>query len=83
VIVRGRVQGVFFRDGTQEQARALGVAGWVSNRVDGSVEAVFEGPRPAVERAIEWCRAGPPRAQVDGVEVTWEAPEHLVGFRAL
>ena len=81
VVVRGRVQGVFFRDGLQEQARALRVAGWVRNRSDGSVEAVFEGPRPAIERLIEWCGTGPPRARVDAVEVTWEEPVHLAGFR--
>ena len=80
-MVRGRVQGVFFRDGVREQARALRVAGWVSNRADGSVEAVLEGPRPAVERLIEWCRTGPPRARVDDVEVVWEEPEQLAGFR--
>jgi acylphosphatase len=82
VVVRGRVQGVFFRDSVQEQARALHVAGWVRNCSDGTVEAVFEGPRPAVERLVEWCRTGPPRARVDGVDVRWEEPEGLVGFRA-
>jgi acylphosphatase len=82
VVVRGRVQGVFFRDGVQEQARALGVAGWVQNRSDGTVEGVFEAPRPAVERVVEWCRTGPPRAHVEGVDVQWEEPEGLVGFRA-
>jgi acylphosphatase len=80
-VVRGRVQGVFFRDGVQEQARALGVAGWVRNRAAGTVEAVFEGPRAAVERMIDWCRTGPPRARVDDVEVQWEEPEGLAGFR--
>jgi acylphosphatase len=81
VVIRGRVQGVFFRDGAQDQARALRVAGWVRNRSDGSVEGVFEGPRPAVERMIEWCRTGPPRANVEEVEVKWEQPEGLAGFR--
>ena len=72
---------MYFRDGVYREARALGVAGWVRNRVDGSVEAVFEGPQPAVERVIEWCRTGPPRAKVEDVEVKWEQPEGLAGFR--
>jgi acylphosphatase len=75
------VQGVFFRDGVRDQARALGVAGWVRNRMDGTVEGAFEGPPAAVERLVEWCRTGPPRAHVDDVEVKWEEPERLAGFR--
>lgn len=70
MLVTGRVQGVFFRDSCREQARAEGVGGWVRNRGDGSVEAEFEGSRPAVDRLIAWCRAGPPRARVDAVEPT-------------
>jgi acylphosphatase len=70
VVVTGRVQGVFFRDGCREQARAEGVGGWVRNRGDGAVEAEFEGSRPAVERLIGWCRSGPARARVDAVEHT-------------
>jgi acylphosphatase len=81
VIVHGRVQGVFFRDSCREQARALRVAGWVRNRMDGTVEAVFEGPEAAVERMVQWCHQGPPRAVVDEVEVTTEAPEGVAGFR--
>jgi acylphosphatase len=67
VVVSGRVQGVWFRDSCREQARAEGVAGFVRNRGDGSVEAEFEGPEPAVERVVAWCRTGPPRARVDDV----------------
>ena len=81
VVVRGRVQGVFFRDGVYEQARALGVSGWVRNRSDGAVEGVFEGHRPAVERVVDWCRTGPPRAHVEDLDLRWEAAEGLVGFR--
>jgi acylphosphatase len=81
VIVHGRVQGVFFRDSCREQARALKIAGWVRNRMDGTVEAVFEGPEAAVERMVRWCHQGPPRAHVDEVEVTTEAPEGVCGFR--
>lgn len=80
VHVSGRVQGVYFRQTAAEQARALGLAGWVRN-VGDEVEVVFEGPRPAVEQAIKWCHAGPPRASVDRVEVAWEEPEGLTGFR--
>lgn len=69
VVVTGRVQGVWFRDSCQREARALGVSGWVRNRMDGSVDAEFEGPEAAVERMVAWCREGPPRARVDDVEV--------------
>lgn len=78
--VIGVVQGVFFRASTREAAVALGVAGWVRNLPDGSVEAVFEGPREAVERAVAWARTGPPHAVVERVEVEWGAPEGLRGF---
>ncbi|MHB1017819.1 MAG: acylphosphatase [Coriobacteriia bacterium] len=77
--IRGLVQGVYFRAATAETARAIGVAGWVRNTADG-VEAVFEGPRPAVDRAIAWCHAGPPSAVVEGVKIDWEEPEGLYGF---
>ena len=80
VLVHGRVQGVFFRGATQRRARALGVAGWVRNRADGSVEAVFEGARDAVEAALAFCREGPPGARVERVDVREEAPEGLGGF---
>lgn len=80
VRVRGVVQGVFFRAATRQEAVGLGLAGWVRNLSDGGVEAVFEGPRGAVERAVTWCRTGPPRAVVEGVETEWEAPEGLHGF---
>ena len=70
VVVSGRVQGVFFRDSCREQARALGVGGWVRNRADGTVEGELEGPGAAVDRLVAWCRAGPPRARVDAVDVS-------------
>jgi acylphosphatase len=74
VVVRGRVQGVFFRDTCSRLARADGVTGWVRNQPDGSVEAVFEGETEAVERMVSWCRHGPPRAIVTGVEIRDEPP---------
>ena len=81
VIVHGIVQGVYYRSSTQREARALGLAGWVRNMADGSVEAVFEGPRTTVERMIEWCRTGPPRALVDDVEIEWLPAEGEQSFR--
>jgi acylphosphatase len=80
VVVHGRVQGVFFRDETQRRARSLGVAGWVANRQDGAVEAVFEGRRDAVESMVEWCGRGPSGASVDDVQVDWEDPRGETGF---
>ncbi|HWH44136.1 MAG TPA: acylphosphatase [Thermoleophilaceae bacterium] len=80
VVARGRVQGVFFRDSTRREAESAGVVGWVANRADGAVEAVFEGDAAAVERLVEFCREGPGRASVESVEVSDEEPEGLRGF---
>lgn len=79
--VRGRVQGVFFRQSTARAAAEAGVAGQVRNLPDGSVEAVFEGPAEAVERMLAFIRVGPPDAAVEAVEVLEERPEGLTGFR--
>ncbi|MGH2957618.1 MAG: acylphosphatase [Solirubrobacterales bacterium] len=80
VVVRGRVQGVFFRDSTSRRAEAAGVCGWVRNTPEGEVEAVFEGEPEAVEAMVEFCRRGPSRAEVTDVEVFEEEPEGLAGF---
>lgn len=80
VLVEGRVQGVFFRAECRREARALGLAGWVRNRAEGTVEAVFEGPETAIEAMQAWMRHGPPQAEVDRVEVAEEEPEGLEGF---
>jgi acylphosphatase len=80
-VVHGNVQGVFFRDSTRERAEAHGVYGWVRNRSDGAVEAVLEGAREAVERVLRFLESGPPRAQVERVEVQDEHPEGLSSFR--
>jgi acylphosphatase len=79
-LVRGRVQGVWFRQSTAERARELGVAGWVRNLGDGGVEAVFEGGPDAVTQAVDFVRSGPPRADVTSCDVTWEPPEGRTGF---
>jgi len=83
VVVTGRVQGVFFRDGTAQQARRRGVAGWVTNRSDGSVEAVFEGEPDAVAALVEWVGHGTPQARVDTHSVVEEGPEGEIGFRVV
>ena len=80
VVVHGHVQGVFFRDTTRREAARRGVAGWVSNRPDGAVEAVFEGPAAEVEAMVEFCTSGPRGADVDRVETSEEQPEGLSGF---
>jgi acylphosphatase len=80
VVVRGRVQGVFFRDSVRQRAQSRRVAGWVTNRPDGAVEAVFEGEPDAVESLVEYSREGPRSASVEGVEVFEEDPEGLSGF---
>jgi acylphosphatase len=74
------VQGVFFRDTCRREARAAGVTGWVRNLPDDTVEAVFEGPEPAVERMLSWCRLGPPHAHVDHLDVYAETPTGQTGF---
>jgi acylphosphatase len=79
-IVHGRVQGVFFRDTSRRLAESRGVAGWVSNRPDGTVEAVFEGEPEDVESMLSFCREGPRGAGVERVEVIEEEPEGLSGF---
>ena len=80
IVVRGRVQGVFFRDSTRRRAEALGVTGWACNRADGAVDVVAEGEPEAVEQLVAFLREGPRRAQVSGVDVNDEAPEGLGGF---
>ena len=80
VVVRGRVQGVFFRDSARRLAQQHSVAGWVSNRGDGAVEAVFEGEEDGVERLVAFMRKGPRGAEVESVEVTDKEPEGLAGF---
>jgi acylphosphatase len=80
VIVEGRVQGVFFRDSCQRQARSAGLSGWVRNCPDGTVEAVLEGEPAAVERVVAWMRTGPSSAEVTAVRSSTEEPMGERGF---
>ncbi len=72
VIIEGTVQGVFYRASTRDKAQELGLYGWVRNRPDFSVEAVFEGDTETIEKILDWCRNGPPGAFVSNVLVTYE-----------
>lgn len=79
-VVRGRVQGVWYRASAEREARRLGVAGSARNREDGSVELVLEGARAGVDAVLRWAAIGPPKAVVTAVEVTDEPPTGLHGF---
>ncbi len=72
VVIAGRVQGVFFRVETQRAAQRLAVTGWVRNRPEGTVEAVFEGPSQAVQQAVDWCWQGSARSKVSDVKIQWQ-----------
>jgi acylphosphatase len=80
VVVRGRVQGVFFRDSLRRLAERNGVSGWARNTPEGTVEAVFEGEPDAVARLVSFAETGPPEAQVEAVDLSEEEPEGLSGF---
>jgi acylphosphatase len=80
VVVKGQVQGVFFRAETRDRAASLGLGGWVRNNPDGTVEAAFEGDRERVESMLAWCRKGPALAQVQDVDVDWVEPQNESGF---
>ena len=82
LVIKGRVQGVYYRAFTRDIASQLGLRGWVRNLPDGNVEALFEGYRDDMEKAIEHCSSGPPGARVDGVDVNWEEYKgDLKGFQ--
>lgn len=74
ILIHGRVQGVWYRASAQAEARALGLKGWVRNEPRGEVRAVAEGPRHRLELFVAWCRQGPPKAVVTGVDVRWLDP---------
>jgi len=79
VVIHGFVQGVWFRASTKDEANRVGVTGWVRNAPDGSVEAVFEGPKKKVEEIVGWCHRGPSGAQVSTVDIAWEPLTHEFG----
>lgn len=68
LVIRGRVQGVFYREAMRQEAVRMGVTGWVCNRLDGGVEAVVQGSAQAVDAMVAWCRLGPPDAHVVSLE---------------
>lgn len=76
LLIKGRVQGVWFRESMRREAERLGVTGWVRNTPDGAVEAVVQGPAEAVDALIEWARSGPPMARVDGLILTEAAGQY-------
>ena len=80
VLITGRVQGVFFRARAREEAVRLDVSGWVRNESDGSVAGHFEGDVDAVDELVEWCRHGPPYAQVERVTTAPSLPSGTAGF---
>jgi acylphosphatase len=84
IFVSGRVQGVFFRAYTKERAIDYGVSGWVKNRRDGRVEAVFEGDKKAIEKLIDDLKRGPPHGRVDNIDVGYEDYlDELRGFHVV
>jgi acylphosphatase len=80
IIVHGRVQGVWFRAGTKEQADALGLLGWVKNRADGTVEIHAEGEKTQLEKLIAWCRKGTPAADVTSTDIDWIMTQEFKSF---
>lgn len=79
LIIKGKVQGVYYRQSSKDMADSLGLSGWVRNRQDGSVEAVVEGDADAVNAFLEWCHTGPVHARVDGIDSTDAEPADLSG----
>ncbi|MCH8156642.1 MAG: acylphosphatase [Nitrospinae bacterium] len=80
IVVRGCVQGVFFRASTQSKANEFSLAGWVCNRSDGTVEIHAEGEKGKLDHFIDWCRQGPPSAQVSKLDLDWTDPQGLHDF---
>ncbi len=84
VVIEGRVQGVFFRAATRDEARARGLGGWVRNLPDGRVEALFEGDKAALNDMLIWCRKGPPYSYVAKLDIDWQAFQgDLTDFRVV
>ena len=83
IIVYGQVQRVFFRASAQAQASELGVTGWIRNLHDGTVEVHAEGNQDALSHFIEWCRKGPPLAEVSQCDLNWVTPQTMSNFKIL
>lgn len=81
LIARGRVQGVWFRASTQDQALQLGVCGWAKNCADGTVEIHAEAEKEILEQFVNWCKKGPPAAQVSALDIDWVEPQGLTTFQ--
>jgi len=81
LLITGRVQGVFYRASAQQEGMRLGLLGEIRNLPDGGVEAIVEGPRDRIEEFVEWCKRGPPSAEVENVRVRWS--KALGDFRTL
>ena len=81
LIIKGRVQGVFFRASAKDKADDLGISGWVKNTPEGDVEVLANGDQMAIDLFIEWCRKGPSKARVIDVIVTEASEEDFNGFR--
>jgi acylphosphatase len=80
LIVHGKVQGVCFRAGAQEQAKHMGLCGWVKNCLDGTVEIHAEGEKETLEKFVDWCRKGSPVAQVSTLDIVWVESQGLTNF---
>lgn len=83
LVVKGKVQGVFYRASAREKAEGLGLFGWVKNRADGAVEIWVEGEDRFVQEMTEWCRLGPARARVEEVEIKVVEPEGYLDFKVI
>ena len=82
--ITGKVQGVFYRDSSQEKAQQLGLSGYAKNMQDGSVEALVQGEEGAIKAFVDWAAQGPPSAEVKNVEVKWQSPTGAItGFDVL
>lgn len=84
LVVRGRVHGVFFRASTEQEAKRLGVVGWVKNRPDATVEILAQGHEEALNELVAWAQKGPSAARVDHVDIKWsDATGHFDLFQVL
>lgn len=82
VKIHGLVQGVFYRANTRDKAKQIGVTGWVKNMPDNTVEAVFEGEADKVDEMIEWCKTGPPSAEVEKIEILENEQVEINSFKS-